>query len=426
MVYRHLALTAAILALFASAAIAGSVFSTNGIGDPLVGGGTRVQGLGGGGFGLADSMGFNLDNPALGAFVPRTQIRLAGQLGIWQTQADGKSDVDEDYQWQNVYLFFPVYRTWRLGLGAEPKTSMNLHTIATHRAIFHDPGRADTSQILYEERDTWKGGGTDLRIDNSVKLSDRAAVGLSVSYLVMRNGLTHRLDLPPYDWENSATPYVDAEYTDHETFRGWSAMIGGYFAINPKLSVGVAFRPRFSGTWDYRLTKANSDTVIEQSRSGFRPGEINLGISYRLSDHLTGVFDVQTGQWDKGDLGYIADPDKTIKPVNPLFISAGVERPVGKPLVQTGMQMWGYRCGLYYRQQYWPERNGTAVNDIGATAGLSIPVASNTGMLHIALDGGMRGQDEKKLGAKETYLRTSIQLEISETWFQRTKPRAPK
>jgi hypothetical protein len=414
-------------ALMVSSAFAASIFSVNGIGEPLAGGGARIQGLGGGGLGLADSMGFNLDNPALGAYVTRTQVRLGGQIGLWQTQANGKSDADDDYQWQNVYLFFPVSRTWRIGLGAEPKSSMNLFTISSQPAVFHDPGGRDTSVVQYEARNTWKGGGADLRIDNSFRLGSKGAVGLSLSYLVLRNDQIHSLDLPPYAWDSLQTiPYNDAAYTAYESFRGWSAAIGGYYAFSPKLTVGVVFRPRFSGTWSYEARKTSSDLSITSSRSGFRPGEINVGLMYQLSKALLTTLDIQTGQWEKGDLGIMADPDKTIKPENPLWISVGVERPMPKPQMQTGLTTLGYRGGLYYRKHYWPKRNDTAVTDIGASLGTSIPLAGYTGLLHVALDGGVRGLDEKKLGAKEMFFRTALQLEINETWFHRTKPRAPK
>ena len=97
-----------------------------------------------------------------------------------------------------------------------------------------------------------------------------------------------------------------------------------------------------------------------------------------------------------------------------------------RPLVKTGFDTWGYRAGLYYRKNYWPLRDGVPVEDYGVTAGLSIPVAGHSGWIHVAAEGGMRGRDESKLGATETYFRGSLQIEISETWFQRTKPRAPK
>jgi hypothetical protein len=66
------------------------------------------------------------------------------------------------------------------------------------------------------------------------------------------------------------------------------------------------------------------------------------------------------------------------------------------------------------------------VDDIAATGGISIPVAAGDGWIHFAGELGLRGQDETKLGAREFFARGSLQLEISESWFQRAQPRQPK
>lgn len=164
----------------------------------------------------------------------------------------------------------------------------------------------------------------------------------------------------------------------------------------------------------------------EANRKGDRPGEVRIGGSYLLNKRLNMVADLAAGQWSKGDLGYLADSAGVIKPESPLFVSIGFERMAGKVLTTAGFDTWGLRGGLYYRKHYWPLRNSTAVTDMAVTAGLSIPVASHSGWIHIALEGGLRGADEKKLGAKETFMRAGVQLEISEKWFDRPKPRLPK
>jgi hypothetical protein len=73
---------------------------------------------------------------------------------------------------------------------------------------------------------------------------------------------------------------------------------------------------------------------------------------------------------------------------------------------------------------YWTNAAGDAVSETGITLGTSAPIGSWRGRLHVAFELGKRGSED--FGATETYLRTSIQIEMSELWFQRGKPRAPK
>lgn len=394
------------------------MFSGNGVGEQIVGGGTRAQGLGGGGLGLADSMGFNSDNPALAAFSLRTLIRMSGQFGYWETSSNGKKDTDAEFLWKDFFVYFPVMKAWRIGVGAAPQMRMNVRMFQNRVAVF------DTAApFAYEEDGSWQGGRVDLRLDNSVKLSDKLALGLSSAYIMVRDERNRALLLP----QIPGHAYYDSlSYDEVETFRGFTFSLGGHFAPTDRLGFGVVFRPQMSGHWDYGLSKSGGGRSLSRRRSGHSPGEIGLGASYRFARRFVGIADIRAGQWQAGDLGIIADSAGTIRPVNPLFLSLGVERQAGHAPIQTGFETWGYRAGLYYRKHYWPLRNNMPVEDFGVTGGVSIPVAGHAGWLHVAAEGGIRGRDENKLGAQETYFRGSLQLEISETWFQKTRPRIPK
>jgi hypothetical protein len=423
LVYRNLALIALLLAAISAPVMAGgSVFSGNGVGEQLVGGGTRAQGLGGGGLGLADSMSFNSDNPALSAYSVRTLLRMAGQVGVWETSANGRKDSDGEFVWQDFFVYFPVLKSWRMGLGAVPRNHMDLRLFENRTAIFQDTAHTRSDTVHFEEQDAWQGSRVDLRFENSVKVSDKLAVGLSTAYILLRNERDRTLALPSVE---ANSYYYGVGYSEIETFRGFSFGLGGYYEATPKLGLGLVYRPRIPGHWDYTNSKGGG-TTIHRSRSGDAPGEIDFGACYKLSPRFVGVGDVRAGQWAAGDLGIISDSAGTITPENPLFVSVGFERMAGKAPAATGFETWAYRAGLYYRKHYWPLRNGAAVSDYAVTAGLSVPIAGHAGWLHIAAEGGMRGQDETKLGAKETFFRGSLQLEMSETWFERTKPRIPK
>jgi hypothetical protein len=86
----------------------------------VVGGGIRAQGLGGGAFGLRDSLSFNSQNPALLALIPRTTVRFGGETSFWSTSSAGQKATDSQFLWKDVRLYLPLSRVWKIGLGAQP------------------------------------------------------------------------------------------------------------------------------------------------------------------------------------------------------------------------------------------------------------------------------------------------------------------
>ena len=198
-----------------------------------------------------------------------------------------------------------------------------------------------------------------------------------------------------------------SRYRQVETFRGWSAALGGFYQVSPRVGLGVMLKPRVTGNWTYDFLKIGADSTLKRDRRGKSPGDFRLGGSYQFAERSRGVADVAVGQWEREDLGILlADSLHSIAPVNPLFVSIGCEREAGRAPLYSGIQLW-WRGGVdcIYRRHYWPERNGTAVEDMGATAGFSLPVAAGDGWLHFAVEGGLRGRDETKLGAKELFFR---------------------
>ncbi|MFZ5434044.1 MAG: hypothetical protein ACOZB3_09755 [Calditrichota bacterium] len=408
----------AIISLAPAAWAGGSIFSANGVGEQSTTGGARAAGLGGGGYGLADSISFNSSNPALAAFLKRTSVRMCGQIGFWHTTGVNNSDADAEFSWKDFRLYFPITNRWKLGFGAEPTQQTDLNTFAQRTAIF-----GDTSTVHYEQRDVWVGSTVELRIDNALQLSEKAALGIGAVYIIHRSSWTHTLD---FDAISGTSHYIDAAYRNTETFRGWTADLGAFLQVTPKLGIGAVYRPRISGDWTYEVEKSNSDSLVKSEHRSNAPGFVKLGISYNLKSRLIGVVDVQYGQWASNDKVEQADLGRGGEPINPLFVSCGLERTAGRSAVQTGFYNWGIRGGLFYRQHYWSKVNNTAVEDLGVTFGLSMPLTGSQAFLHWANEFGMRGMDEQKLGAKETYFRTSLQIELTEKWFERSRRRIPR
>jgi len=396
----------------------GSIFSANSVGEQMVAGGTRAAGLGGGGYGLSDSIAFNSENPALAAFVTKATFRVAGQFGYWQSSSGGRNDTDGETVWKDLRLYLPMSSKWRLGFGAEPRERVDLNTFGDHAAMF-----GDTSLVHYEERNVWQGGNIELRIDNAFLLGERAAVGVGMVYSILDNSSTHTLD---FDNVSETSYYRDAAYGQTETYRGWTADVGAFWQATSCLGIGAAYRPRASGNWTFEFEKNGADSLLKRNKRGELPGHVLFGLSYLLSSRVIGVADMQLGQWKAGDLGAQENITDTRKPENPLFLSVGIERMIGRSVVKPGLNNWGLRGGLYYRKHYWPLENGSAIEDLGVSLGVSAPLSGSQSFLHWAIELGKRGMNENKLGASETFIRSSLEIEVTENWFVRTRPRIPK
>lgn len=292
---------------------AGSIFSANGVGEQLPGGGTRAQGLGSGGIGLADSLSFNTMNPALAAFLPRTTFRLGGQVGFWNTRSNGRTDSDGEFTWQDVAIYLPITSRWKLGFGAQPLRQMDIMTFEPGTAVF--PGQGDTIDI--EQRNLWRGSALELRLDNAVRVTDKLALGLSAAYALMRVERRQTIDMPRLEGRQY---YNDISYRQVETFRGWSAALGGFYQVSPRVGLGVMLKPRVTGNWTYDFSKIGADSTLKRDRRGKSPGDFRLGGSYQFAERWRGVADVAVGQWEREDLGILlADLLHSTAPVNPLF-----------------------------------------------------------------------------------------------------------
>ncbi len=380
----------------------GSIYGANGLGETLPPGGTRAAGLAAGGLALADSQGANFSNPALLGLIERTQVRLGGRMAFWSTTSAGETDADADAGIQEFYLCFPLSSIWKFGFGFIPMRQMDIRTFEWKT----------TGAQTYEERTRSSGGEAEVQIVNAFKFSPRFSIGVAVGYAFRRYERWTIIDFQSSDWQ-------DAEFHFDDSWRGWATTIGLVYQPHPNLSLGVLYHPRLDGNWTTQFSYSEQDSVDEAEKSGRSPGEWGAGAALRFAKRWMVVGDARAGLWQEGDLG----PRDTRTPVNPLWLSVGVERLALTKTRISSFEKWGYRAGFFYRKHYWPEQNGETVLDFGGTAGVTIPAPEQRGFLHLAAEVGKRGSEE--FGAEETFFRFSLMLEAHESWFKRPKPRLP-
>ncbi len=351
---------------------------------------------------------------------------MGGFVGFWNTTANGKTDSDAETVWKDWRLYFPIAHKWSVGIGADPVIRTDVRTFERKSAEFVDPSGQHSIVQPFEERDVYSGGDVAMQIESGFRASRRLALGLSLRFHLYRFERSQNLAF-------DSSGYRNIGYSDVATYRGWSPTIGAHWQLTDRLGLGGFFTPRSTGNWENDFKKSDSDSTVVTERSGDWPGEIGVGLAYRMRGGWTAAGDFVTGMWDDGDLGILYDRASDSKPEIPLSLAAGVERHLEKrdPEAKAGVD--AYRFGFFYRRQPWPRIKASSepaspdpIADVGASIGGSLFVAKGNGRLHAALEAGMRGNDEEMQGATENFFRIHLQLEISELWFQKSRPRVPK
>ncbi|MBM3324941.1 MAG: hypothetical protein FJY66_04670, partial [Calditrichaeota bacterium] len=187
----------------------GSVYSANGLGEPLVLGGARIVGLGGGGLALADTQGANFSNPALVALIPGAQVAFGGNLGIWSTQRGDETDTDAEAGWQLFHLCFSVSPIWKMGLAVVPTRRMDVRTFQWDQYAYK----------VYEERTRNVGGEAEAQFLTGLRLSEKVSFGVAIGYAFRRLERWTTIDFSSSDWR-------DAEFHFDDTWRSWVPTVG--------------------------------------------------------------------------------------------------------------------------------------------------------------------------------------------------------
>jgi long-subunit fatty acid transport protein len=313
----------------------GSIFGGNGLGEPQIAGGARAIGLAGGGLGLRDSISFNTNNPALCAFARTSLYSMSGKLGIWSVKADGETERDGEYSWGDLNLFLPVTGRYKIGLGVVPSMKADLKTFMPRTAEFSN---SDTA--AYEERIVWKGGTTDIHLDNAYRVNDRLSVGLTVAYSFTNMNRDVTLDFTEKDQLNAA-------WYETALFKGWWTKIGFFWQPTDRLGVGAYYRPRSGGKWELSSDTNGGIAAVETKRDGETPSAMGGGLSFLVRPRLMMTADVQTQQWKRRDLGILYDGDTEVKVKDPLFVSIGIEKQATHERVGGNMGQWALldQCG---------------------------------------------------------------------------------
>ncbi len=190
-----------------------------------------------------------------------------------------------------------------------------------------------------------------------------------------------------------------------------------FFSLTDVLTLGASFTTgaTLSGERrDFLRGNGIEDTLQSPTSTVRLPSTLALGISYLNDVYLLGL-DVVVQNWSAFE--YFGEDVAYAR--NSLRIGVGGEKQPSRERLATFFQRLAYRAGAYYHQTPLRLAN-RAVDEIGFTAGIGIPISGGLSRFDINLEYAMRGTTAQNL-IQENIFRVRFALNAGELWFQKRK-----
>jgi hypothetical protein len=402
------------LLLPAPAALAGSggsIYSFMGIGDLRLAPNVRAAGMGYTGYAIAGPFYINTLSPATWSRIDRARIE-AGLLFEGFNSTNGTASrflAKADFSGAMIAIPVSTAKGIVVAAGFTPYSKVDYNTYTAATFI----GTADT--MAYSINHTGRGGISKGTLGVSYAPSRMIAVGAGLNYLF--GTLEKASTIIP-----RSSSYAGGSQNEETTMNGTSftlsALVDSLGSVSPFLapfSFGISLTSRANLTSTHRYTYLFTglrDTTQETESNLVVPATLGFGITYRPSERVLIAADITTQAWASSE--YRGKSLEGIR--NSTLFGIGMERVPAREAGQPLLDRIAYRFGAMYHATYFAP-NGDPVNAWAVTAGVGIPVSADT-RLNLAIEYGSRGSTEKSM-IKDTILRFSASITISELWFSR-------
>lgn len=402
------------LALAAStlhAGSGGSIYSLLGIGDLRQIPNVRAAGMGYTGYALTSPYYVNTLSPATWTQLERVRLEASLLYEGFNSSNGTQSRYLARADFSGAMLALPIAPRDGIvvAMGFTPYSKVDFDTYTTGEYT-------DTEDtLLYSINHKGLGGISKGQLGLSWAPTRNFSVGGSVNYLF--GTLEARTTMVP-----RSTDYAPGTQNEETTMNGvnftMSALVDKLGDFLPALSpftLGFAVTTGANLTTTHRYTYifvGRYDTTDEQTGRLEIPVHIGVGVAYHPADRWLIAADFTSQAWSTSEFRGATSPALR----DALSIGIGFERlPSREPGVPL-IDRTAFRLGFLYQATYY-NPNGEPINAWAATAGLGIPVSTDT-YLNLAVEYGTRGTLNQGLILDHIF-RFSASLTISERWFAR-------
>jgi hypothetical protein len=376
-----------------------SVYSALGIGEIQGKPEARLDGLGGAGTALRDSLILMVENPAMPASINQTRFSISGRYHWLDIEDNVTSDIRDYADFKGFALAVPVYGHWTISAGVGP------YTIARAQWFFS----RRFENMAYEEQYKVSGGISRILFGIAIPVDKRLQIGGGVRALF---GTVDQLLTINF----ISSLYRDAQYRNRLNVKSIGMTGGAVWEFIPGWSIGGYYYSKQHGDGELDFAYLDSDSIRTTNGTIKFPASLGIGASARVRPRLRIVGDVFWTQWKDAAISL----DQHLELADTWKLMAGAEiQPVFGGL-ESFLNRLYYRIGFSTENLYVENENGKTPRQTMVHAGLGIPLQGGQRRLDIAFQWGIRG-DISEFGARETVVGFSLSFESSEKWFVRHK-----
>ena len=374
-----------------------SVFSFNGVGDPVSRMDVRARSMGGAGRalidgGLFDQGNFSSANPALlGGFVrPALSSLFFFQR---RTLSDGdRSHTVSDGDLGALRLIVPIRPGVAVGIGLEPLTDLDFGLVQA----------SGQDSLAHTLRVDATGGIQALTLSYGHKIGNKLYLGGRMDLILL--GTISEVWSKEFE-----DPEIQFRSDDLvlRTHRGFAPALGAVYVPTDRWRVGLDLQVgcTVKQTLDTRnlFAQGRLEEGIRSEVDVKLPYSLGLGLGYTTGYKWMAALDIERSFWAGTQDGRH----------NTVEVSAGALYRTGQPDLLVRGKRIEWSAGLHYRSLYFETAGGSQVSETGASLGFGLPLLGRLGKIRYVLEIGGRG-DRAQHGVSERYLRQTFALT---TWF---------
>ena len=404
-----------------------SPYSIFGIGDISKEGTAYNKSMGGVGIATRNRRFINYLNPA--AVTARDTLSFMADFGLSQSnKLFAQGDIRSANNTFNIYNFvmsFPIWKSSAFMVGITPYSDVgyDFSSIETNPDII-----GNTGNITYDSYGT--GGLYQVFVGAGATFWNRFSAGAELLYYF---GNIDKVTNMQYS-DNS---FRSVNSGSELSIRGVTGKFGLQYeqkiAGDVSMIIGATYRMStdvkgYSTNFSYAAQSSSVDTlrynVDTLAKSGIKFGdELGIGISFKGGEQWSAEFNYIRSDWSRSGFdsapGFSVIGDSRFSSTVSNSFRAGFEIVPNRNDIRYYMRRCAYRAGIYYDQSYF-RLDGNAVNSIGLTLGITLPVFRWYNGVSLGVDIGQRASTRNNM-IRERYAKFVIGFNIHDIWFQ--KPR---
>lgn len=380
---------------------------------------TRLQGMGGVANSMFDKGLINTQNPATLGKIDTLAFLLDVGVYLKATTLSNSSMREKAFNVapDHITMAFPVFRWWKMSIGAQPYTSMN-YSMKTEEEV-ENIGRAVT---LFDG----EGGLNKINWGNGFKIGNHFTIGANASFIFGSNQASTILYFP-----DSAYLLNTARNRDVSIYWftfDYGVMYDTKFSNDLALSVGLTYKQpaNLRGKYERFIrtsiggVEGTSESVIDTVSYGTEkvryhvPQGFGVGATLQKSNSWLVSFDFDWHQWSKFAVDGVNDSLQ-----NSWRVAVGGEYKPQATSVSKYFTRMSYRAGFFYEKGAL-NINNHAINKLGFTFGASFPLPRSLSKVTLGIEAGQFGTKSASL-IQERYFKLMIGVSMYERWFMKRR-----